>query len=225
MASASTANEWHTRLMDNTPPDTPQGGAGRPDPVLYPDIASLGSLQVALQAEFGQAAIPLTVLGQAAPGWRYIGARIEDAQRHTNVVMGLRERVFTMDFWLSSGVRMAHGNTPGLSAVVGATQAWQSGMRVRDLNATWPFVRFSGLAEAHERGEAAEYTWQRYHQNPEQAPHLARLHAFITLAIQEPRLRALLPFTSMGTLCFSNTPGYPYTGNNPHVTPIGEDRY
>ncbi len=165
------------------------------------------------------------MLCQAAPGWRYVGARIGDAHRHTNVVMGIRERAFTMDFWLSSGVRMAHGNTPALPMVAAATQAWQSGVPVRDLNAAWPFVRFSELAEAHERGEAVEYTWQRHHDNPQQAPHLARLHTFIALAIQEPRLRALLPFTSMGTLSFSNTPGYPHTGDNPRVTPIGEDRY
>lgn len=79
------------------------------------------------------------------------------------------------------------------------------------------------LAEAHERSEAAEYTWQNYHENRRQAPHPVRLHTFIALAIHEPRLCMLLPFTSMGTLGFSKTAGYPHSGACPWVKPVGED--
>jgi hypothetical protein len=200
------------------------GRAGRPDPVLYPDIARLGSLQDALQAELDQASHRLTVLPERAPGWRDVGARVEDLNRSTSIVMGIQERAFIMEFW-SAGVCMARGTTQDLPAAAGATHLWQSGARVRELNVAWPFVRFGGLAEAHERGEAAEYTWQHYHQNPRQAPHMVRLHAFIALAIHEPRLRELLPFTSRGTLGFSKTPGYPYSGGYPWVTPVGVDRY
>jgi hypothetical protein len=77
---------------------------------------------------------------------------------------------------------MARGNTDDLHAVAGAMRAWQSRARVRELGSEWPFVTFSPLAEAHERGEAAEYTWRRYHENARGAPQLLRLRSFITFA-------------------------------------------
>ena len=210
--------------MDDAEAATGHGGPARPDPTLYPDIASAGSLQNALQAELNRADHRLTALPERAPGWRYVGARVEDPHRNTNIVMGAQERAFIMEFW-SSGVCMARGHTADLPAVADATHLWQTGSRVREMNAACPFVRFSGLAEAHERGEAAEYTWRSYHENPRQAPQLTRLHTFIALAIDEPQLCALLPFTSMGTLGFSKTASYPHSGGYPWVKPVGQDRY
>lgn len=197
------------------------GGPARPVPVLYPDIASAGSLRNALHAEFDRASHLLSVLPEPAPGWRYVGARVEDTRRRTSVVMGIDERVFIMEFW-TTGVCMARGSTADLPAVAGAAHTWQSGSAVRELSAAWPFVSFSPLAEAHERGEAAEYTWRRHHDDPQQAPHL---HSFIAMAIHEPRLRALFPFTSMGTLGFSRTAGYPHSDDCPWIRPLGDDRY
>lgn len=54
----------------------------------------------------------------------------QDAHRHTSVVMGTRERVFTMEFW-AARVHMASGNTADLRAAAGAIRAWQSGSPVR----------------------------------------------------------------------------------------------
>lgn len=86
-------------------------------------------------------------------------------------------------------------------------------------------MHFSQLAEAHERGEAAEFTWQQYLNNPKNAPQLLRLNSFVATAIRKPRLRALFPFTSMDTLGFSRTPGYPHSGGCPWVTPLDDGRY
>lgn len=209
--------------MRDAPADR-QSGPGWPDPVLYPDIAAAGSLHHALQTAFDQAGHRLTALPERPPGWRYVGARVEDVQRTSSVIMGIQKRVFIAEFW-STRVCMARGSTDDLVAIAGALHLWHSGVRVRELNTAWPFVHFDGLAEAHERGEAAEYTWQEYHDNPRDAAHLARLHAFIALAIQEPRLRALLPFTSMGTLGFAQTPTGPNRETYPRVTPADENSY
>jgi hypothetical protein len=94
-------------------------GPARSVPAFYSDIANTGSLQHALQAEFDRADRRPTALPERAPGWRYVGARVEDPQRNTNIVMGVAERVFTMEFW-SSGVFMARGNTADLPAVADA---------------------------------------------------------------------------------------------------------
>jgi hypothetical protein len=84
-----------------------------------------------------------------------------------------------------------------------------------------PFAEFGPFAEACERGEGIEFTWQRYHANPQQEPQLT---SFITAALREPRLRAWSPFTSMGTLGFR-----PTVGRSPAVglwvRPQGDDRY
>jgi hypothetical protein len=192
--------------------------------LLYPDIAAAGSLQNALQAELDHSGPGVEVLSEPSPGWRYLAARVDDGQRHTTVVMGIQERVFVMQFW-AEGVCMADGSTDTVAAVAGAVRTWQSGALVRQLNAAWPFVSFGGLAEAHERGEAAEYKWQQYYEDSRQAPQLAGLHSFIAVAIHEPRLRSLLPFTSHGVLGFSRTVGYPFSGDCPWVVPLDDDRY
>jgi hypothetical protein len=213
-----------TRPAEDDGTVTDEHGPARPDPALYPDIAQAGSLRDALQAQFDGDDLPLRAAPEPAPGWRHVGARVQNADRLTTAVMGKLERVFVLEFW-SRRVCMAHGRTDDLRAVAGAMNTWQSGARVRDLSSAWPFVRFSALAEAHERGEAAEYTWRQYRENPQQAPGLTHLHAFIAEAVQEPRLRALLPFTSHGTLGFSRTIGHPHSGDCPWVEPLDEDRY
>ncbi|MFE9913554.1 DUF6193 family natural product biosynthesis protein [Micromonospora sp. NPDC005553] len=138
--------------------------------------------------------------------------------------MGTNERIFLMQF-CAGGVCLARGNTDDLHAVAGAMRTWQSGSRLRELGRDWSFVTFSPLAEAHERGDAAEYTWRQYHKNARRAPQLLRLHSFITVAIREPRLRLLMPFFSHGALGFSRTAGFPYSGDCPWVEPLDGDRY
>lgn len=198
--------------------------AARPDPALYPDVAMFGSLQNALQAELDRIQEAVVVLAERPPGWRYVGARVENDRRDTSVLMGIQERVFLMQFW-DRGVCMARGSTDDLRAVAGAARTWQAGVRVRELGSAWPFVSFGGFAEAVERGEANEYKWQRYYENPRRAPQLIPLQPFIAIAIGEPRLRALLPFTSHQTLGFSRTVGYPYNGDCPWVTPVDGERF
>jgi hypothetical protein len=46
-----------------------------------------------------------------------------------------------------------------------------------------------------------------------------RLQPFVALAFHEPRLRRLTPYTSHGTLCFSTSSTWPYTGAHPTVGP------
>ncbi|MCG5442703.1 DUF6193 family natural product biosynthesis protein [Micromonospora sp. NIE79] len=184
----------------------------------------MGSLSAILQTGFAGVAPLRRALPESAPGWRFVGARVQDGERTATALMGGGERVFLMQFW-ARGVCLARGDTDDLHAVAGAMRAWQSGSRLRELGHEWPFVAFSPLASAHERGEGAEYTWRQYHRNTWRASHLLRLHSFITVAIHEPRLRRLMPFTSHGTLGFSRTVGYPYSGDCPWVEPLDGDRY
>ncbi len=60
-------------------------------------------------------------------------------------------------------------------------------------------MTFGGFAEAFECGEpeAIAYRWRQYLQLPSaRARHMLELRDFLAAASGEPRLRALLPFTS-----------------------------
>lgn len=190
---------------------------------LYPDIAHASSLRLAVQFEFDRAGYGLDVLLPSAPGWRDVGAVVRNDDRSVNVDMGSQKRVFIMQFW-AQGLQLASGKTSELAAVAEPIHIWLSGARVRDLNAACPFVNFSPWSEACERGEGIEYTWQQYLANEGQAPQLTALHSFLAAAMSQPRLRALCPFTSMGTLGFRPTVHYTHSVG-PWVRPLGDDRY
>jgi hypothetical protein len=203
-----------------------QRGPSRPDPVLYPDVARVGDLACALQTEFDTAGAASRAQHVPEPGWRYVGAQVGDADRKADVVMGIRERVFCLQFW-ARGVYMASGSTDDLPAVAAAMHAWQSGVPVRHLVATWPFLSTDDFAEAYERSDAdaIDYRWRQYLDNPHREPYLARLHPFLAIAVREPRLRALLPLNSHEVLGFSRTVGYPHSGDYPWVAALDDGRY
>jgi len=189
---------------------------GDVDAVRYPDIARAGSLRAALQGEFDEAGHELTAEVPTALGWRHIGASVAVAGRATDVVMGLHERVFTVQCW-ADGVLVTSGNTVDLRAVADAVRRWLSGATVRELRAASRFTQVSAWAEACERGAAIEYTWERYREHPQ-------LRAFVTEAVREPRLRALFPFTTMGTLGFRPTVRNTHS-TGPGVKPLADGRY
>lgn len=123
---------------------------------------------------------------------------------------------------------MANGTTADLPAVAATMHAWQSGIRVRQLISAWPFLRTGGFAEAYERSEAEaiDYRWRQYNDTRSGAPHLIPLHPFISHAFREPRLRALLPYTSHSTLRFSRSVSRPPDSSRlPTVHPLPDGRY
>jgi hypothetical protein len=109
--------------------------------------------------------------------------------------MGLRERVFIMEFWWS-GICMTRGTTTDVAAAGGAAirlahrrscPGTQHRLAVRA-------VRRPSRGPRTRRG-CGVHVEKQYNENPRQARHLDRLHTFLALAIHEPRLRLLLPFT------------------------------
>ncbi|HEX6352358.1 DUF6193 family natural product biosynthesis protein [Actinophytocola sp.] len=142
--------------------------------------------------------------------------------RGVDIVMGIEKRVFIMQFW-AQDVMLTKGSTAEMRAVAGAAHVWLTGATVRQLNATWPFVKCSDWAEAVERGEATEFRWRRYLTDP-LPPHMVELGPFIVAAAREPRLRALYPFTSHLTLRFRPTI-QPVDAFDLCVIPLGDGIY
>ncbi|WP_406481255.1 DUF6193 family natural product biosynthesis protein [Streptomyces platensis] len=191
-----------------------------PDPAtdnlacLYPELGRNGTLQSTLQTAVHQAGYGLDVLPERAPGWWRCGARVDGDSRTTNALLGIAERAFIVNFW-ERGVMMAKGTTTSLDAVVSAIGAWQSGATLARLRSACPFVDYSPLAEAHERGDAVEAQWTSYRHTT--ARHID--HELIEAAYAQPQLRALFPFHSHRTLNFSRCTGFPYTHDIPVITP------
>jgi Family of unknown function (DUF6193) len=187
---------------------------------LYPEISRAGSLQAAMQAALTLAGHELTAVLTSAPGWRDCATRVGDGHRHVTALAASQERWFQMEFW-DRGVMMASGKTADLPAVADAIGLWQAGSGLRELHSACPFVRYSPLAEAHERGDAVHVQWMLYRRSP--ASHVE--HDLIEAAYAQPPLRALFPFHSHRTLHFSRCTGFPYTRDAPAITPQPDGKY
>ncbi|MFG1795845.1 DUF6193 family natural product biosynthesis protein [Nocardia sp. NPDC049149] len=187
---------------------------------LYPEVAVAGSLQAAMQAELDHAGYSLTASLTSSPGWWDCATRVGDNRRHVTTVAGSEQRWFTMEFW-ERGVCMAHGKTADLAGSAGAIGLWQTGSRLRELQAAWSFVRFGELAEAYERGDPVETQWNLHRQT--RAPHID--HALIEAAYAQPRLRMLFPYTSHESLHLSRCTRFPFTRDIPGITPLADGTY
>ncbi|MFB8277323.1 DUF6193 family natural product biosynthesis protein [Nocardia colli] len=187
---------------------------------LYPEVAVAGSLQAAMQAEFDHTGRSLTASLTNSPGWWDCAAIVGDDRRHVTTVLGSKERWFIMEFW-ERGVMMANGTTTDLAVSAAAISHWQNGSRLRELQATAPFVRFSELTEAYEQGDPVETKWNLYRRT--QAPHID--HDLIEAAYAQPRLRMLFPYTSHETLHLSRCTRFPFTHDLPAIIPRSDGTY
>ncbi|MGW3040153.1 DUF6193 family natural product biosynthesis protein [Kitasatospora sp. NPDC001159] len=180
------------------------------DPDFYPDLGAAGSLAAALERTAAELAVDLTVVpgnwGDTSAG---IAATVPE-RKPLDVYIGSRERWFGVTGW-SRGVRMIEGGTTDLRDVVRAGVAWGSGKSLRELCEQLPFLEFTELAEAHERGPAAavEAQWRRIWEEAADEPEFTEFGLLVEAAHAEPRLRQLYPFSSHWTLGFRARTGAP----------------
>ncbi|WP_203897691.1 hypothetical protein [Virgisporangium aliadipatigenens] len=57
------------------------------------------------------------------------------------------------------GRQQAHGMTSEISAAADSARRWVEGASLENLAVAYPFVKFSGLQLAYERGTAVEFQW------------------------------------------------------------------
>jgi Family of unknown function (DUF6193) len=118
---------------------------------------------------------------------------------------------FYVNLWLP-GVQIGYGQVADLSALAAALKGWQEGTPLRELQATWPELPLTPNAIGHEEGHAVEATWQAMLQR---APHIRLGDPDVTAAASaQPRLRALFPFPSHGTLAFLRATRFPWPPND-----------
>jgi Family of unknown function (DUF6193) len=96
---------------------------------------------------------------------------------------------------------------------------------------TWFEPHSNGVA--HERGasEFVSHAWSELERwvtcidLPKPLPVILNLGPIVREAAKRPELRQLRPDTSLFTLGFSRTTGYPFPRDCPHAEPIGNDLY
>ncbi|MFC0540506.1 DUF6193 family natural product biosynthesis protein [Kutzneria chonburiensis] len=105
-----------------------------------------------------------------------------------------------------------------LAEAAGSAATWLSGATPREFAAAWPFADFVAVADAFESGDRIEYRWQVYR------AHLRDHREFIEVALTEPRLRCMFPFTSMWWMSFRPTADE-FRVPGPWVRAVGNGRF
>ena len=195
-------------------------------PDLYPDLVTAGSLSIALAqalANLGSPLQPVSLINFL------VFARTERGSRFCQMYIAAHERLFIFDFW-SKGVGYGKGSTSSLHDAAQAIHFWlieQPDLaRMQD---RFSFFTADAQGLAHEAGEAVEYQWERlrksWARSAEEHPDALSPLPLIEAAMQQPELRQLFPFTSLYSLHFSRTTGYPFTHDCPYAIPVANGRF
>jgi len=181
--------------------------------LLCPELRQGGSLAAAVQAALEVILSTLPVHDPLGHGY----ARVEDNHRHCQVMVALEHRQFSVEFW-DRGVVYGHLWCADLATVARAIQAFvERRCTSEDLARFWPESTIEAQARAHELGELVDYAWTEYLRRDVDSTTPEHLRELFMAAATRPRLRRLMPFLSMGRLCFSSRTGWPYTSECPMI--------
>lgn len=186
---------------------------------LYPEIVAAGDLVSWLRAECARAGLPYRPEFMPDVIGRWRGAVADDGERSIDVLLnGCRRR--RIDVRLKErGKRMATGYAPDLPTVLPDLHRWQSGSRLREVVADWPFFGSVAMAEARERDDAIEYSWLIIHEDVYPGYGYPEIKDLLDLAFHTPQLRAMMPLLQRHKrmLRLAATPGPPYGRDAPAV--------
>ncbi|MEO3748033.1 hypothetical protein [Plantactinospora sp. B5E13] len=90
-----------------------------------------------------------------------------------------------------NGRQQAHGQTPDISAAADSARRWAEGFDLESLAAAHPFIEFSGLQLAYERGVAVEFQWAELLNAVEEEERAFR--DLVILASRDDFLKQLFP--------------------------------
>ncbi|MCM0675230.1 DUF6193 family natural product biosynthesis protein [Micromonospora phytophila] len=190
----------------------------------YPEVVAVGDVRRAWQAEFDRIGLPLGPCTRQSVSPHRV-ATVEHGELRADLLLSPWERKFYLALRAGRST-LLQGHATDLAAAAGAARLWLSGARPGQVAAVWPFLGSVALAEARERGDRRESSWLWLYENHCADPVGTRLRSFLAVAFHEPRLRALRPYTSHWTLCFSREPEWPFCRDLPMVDPAETpDRY
>ena len=193
---------------------------------LYPEIAAAGSLSNALDHALSQIGSPLRATVTVSV---IAYARAVKGSRFCQMYIALHEHLFIFDFWLM-GVGYGKGSCSSLNEAAQAVHFWIiEQANIAQMQARFSFFTPEDQAIAHAGGRAVEYKWgsllKMWRTRADAKPDAMSPLPLIEAAMKQPELAQLFPFTSMNTLHFSRTTGYPFTNDCPFAVPIGNGRF
>jgi hypothetical protein len=193
---------------------------------LYPELAAAGSLSGALDQALAAVGSPLHTTADIN---LIPFARAAEGSRFCQMYMAAHERLFLIDF-CATGVNYGKGSSSSLSDAALAIHFWIIEQpNIAQMQTRFNFFVPDEQGIAHEAGRFVEYKWGRLLKtwrlrvNPKLDT--ASPLPLIEAAMKQPQLAQLFPFTSMNTLHFSRTTGYPFTHDCPVAVPIGNGRF
>jgi hypothetical protein len=191
---------------------------------LYPDLQQGGGLGPALQQALEELGTVLRVHEMDEPFIVY--AAVRTAERSSQVMVAAHQRAFHVDFW-KQGVQYGGGWVEDLKDVArGIVASHVHLASIHEMGTRFAWFNTNAHACAHEDGpdhfvEEQWHSLQDCLKEMSENHHLvAELLMLVIEVYRRPRLRQLLPFTSLNKLCFSRTTGYPYTRDCPVAYPI-----
>jgi hypothetical protein len=186
---------------------------------LYPEIESAGGLIFALDLAFKKIGSTLKVSNEDDPKvFPGAYARIEKDNKFSQIYIAAKEKLYLPDFW-RDGVCLGHGKTENIDLLAECIVYWlTTKAHTKELANKFSFVTPHKDARIFDEGNEVEYKWQSILNDPDRK----EIKSFVELAINDPILSKLFPYTSIMTLCFSRCTGYPFTYDTPTVSPIIE---
>ena len=186
---------------------------------IYPEISKVGSLTKALDKEFEK--IHSCTIDDDLDKLPFAYARVENNNRYSPIYLAEEKKLFLPDFW-RDGVCLAHGSTESINELAKVLDYWLSSDNdTKSLTDKFQFVTANKKAIAFDEKREVEYTWNLILNDNSRAD----IRSVVELAINDPVLSKLFPFTSLTRLCFSRCTRYPYTHDTPIVIPISADTY
>ena len=193
---------------------------------LYPELLAVGTLSQALDNALTEIGSPL----HASEEMHFIPlayARVADGSRFCQVYIAAHERLFLLDFW-NQGITYGNASCSSLNDTAQAIHCWIVDQPdLAEMQDRFSFFVPNDQGRAHEAGRTVECQWetlrQRWARNAQ--PDALSPLPLIEAASKHAVLRQLFPFTSLFSLHFSRTTGYPFTIDCPFAVPLGNGRF
>ena len=193
---------------------------------LYPEVAAARSLSNALDQALAAVGSPLHANAEV----NFIPiARTAEGSRFCQMYMAAHERLFIVEF-SAKGITYGRGSSISLNDAARAIHFWIIDQpNIAQMQARFSFFVADEQAIAQEASRLVEYQWGRLLKTwrVRTNPNLDAKSPLplIEAAMKKPELAQLFPFTSMNSLHFSRTTGYPFTNDCPCAIPIGNNRF
>lgn len=187
---------------------------------FYPDIITYGGLTNAINENFNNLKSTLKTIDCDNEFNTFSWAIIKKNKRSSQVTIALNERLFIVSLW-NEGINYGAWNFVDLKKVSQFIVHFvELKLSIKEIKKTFPWFE-SKSGELHEKGVKMEikYSWNNLIKWLNEEKSLMKyLLPCVKITKKIPQLRVLFPFTSMNTLCFSLTTGYPYKEIGPKIT-------